>query len=693
MKKNLIERGKVILAKTDKFQQQLEMYQGSFNKLRKDFSELKSLVELNPEVNDILRMLQLKQHKKSVGRYEELLTSLLMEVLPGYREIVLDLTTTRQMPALDVLIKKDPNNPPEDVLHGTGGSVTNIIVAGFRIISVIRSGNRKFLLLDEPDCWLKEDYFPAFSRMLKEVSETLGVQILMISHDKNTYFSGDIKHQVEIFRNSEGEIQSRFNELPDWDVDEDIIKSIRLENFQSHKDTFIPLSPTVTILRGDNDLGKSSIASAFRAVFYGEGMASDIKHFTNQTTVTVEFNKEEKFLIWERKAKGRPIESYSMYNRFHGYDNPLHKTEGLTRGSVPDWLMDETGLGLFDKLDVQLTWQKEPLAFLSEGPHVRAKALSVGTEEDYIQKMMFKAKSLNAENKALLKSKESLIEDQRRMIVPLKKHSTIEYAEIKSKVKFLEDSEEKITDLESMLSLWETLDKRNAVLSKYANIDSKISLIDRTTEIKNVSNLLTVFENEVNKNNILSESNSLNEISELEKPKSEVLIEILNLYQKEKRKNSILKNIELEKELLMPDNQSEKINSLEELLSGWTNKNKSKLILEKIKSLSYIEEPKRNKEASNEMIKLGITWDKVLKNSEILSKVSNFKPLNIYQSNENKIKEATELGVNIKKIENNNEMYLNSLNQEKEQAEQLGKIITENFPVCPTCHREWDHTH
>lgn len=238
---------------------------------------------------------------------------------------------------------------------------------------------------------MKEDYFPDFSRMLSEVSEKLGVQMLLISHDKNSYFSGVIDHQVEIYKDSKGKISSKFKSLPDWG-DADVIKSIRLENYQSHEDTFIPLSPTITMLRGDNDLGKSSIASAFRSVFYGEGAESDIKHFTKKSTVTVEFSKEGKYLTWERKLKGSPLEAYTMYSETHGYENPLHKTVGLTRGSVPEWLMPETGMGKIDDLDVQLTWQKEPLAFLSAGAHVRAKALAVGTEEDHVQKMMVLAK-------------------------------------------------------------------------------------------------------------------------------------------------------------------------------------------------------------------------------------------------------------------------------------------------------------
>lgn len=133
-----------IISKTDNYKNQLKVYQSNYQSLRESYGSLKSMIDLNPSVNEVLKMLQMKQHEKSVGMFEQLLTSLLMEVLPGYREVVLNLTVLRQAPALDVLIKKDPNNPTEDVLRGTGGSVTNVMVAGFRIISVIRSGKESF---------------------------------------------------------------------------------------------------------------------------------------------------------------------------------------------------------------------------------------------------------------------------------------------------------------------------------------------------------------------------------------------------------------------------------------------------------------------------------------------------------------------------------------------------------------------
>ena len=113
--------------------------------LEKEYNALKSEVALSmvrvswqPEVKEFLDYLQWQEHEKSVGAYEKLLSAFMEEVLPGYRKVVFELTTERNAPALNIFIKKGENMPPEDALIGTGGSVTNILVTGLRIISLLR---------------------------------------------------------------------------------------------------------------------------------------------------------------------------------------------------------------------------------------------------------------------------------------------------------------------------------------------------------------------------------------------------------------------------------------------------------------------------------------------------------------------------------------------------------------------------
>lgn len=693
MNTNLKNTINYISTSLNDYNNRLAIYQSNYNKIRNDYSDLKSLVELNPSVTDFLKLLQLKQHENSVGTYEKLLTSLLMEVLPGYREVILNLTTVRQSPALDVLIKKDPNNPAEDVIRGTGGSVTNIIVAGFRIISVVRSGKRKFLLLDEADCWLKDDYFPSFSKMLKEVSEKLGVQILLISHDKNSYFSGVIDHQVEIYKDNDGKIQSKFNELPDWDVEEDIIKSIRLENFQSHEDTFIPLSPTITILRGDNDLGKSSIASAFRSVFYGEGAGTDIKHFTNKSTVTVEFNNEGKCLIWERKAKGSPVETYTCYSNIHGYESPLHKTEGLSRGNVPEWLMEETGLGKFDELDVQLTWQKEPLAFLSAGPHIRAKALAIGAEADHVQKMMLLSKKKNTENKALLKSQESLIENQRQYIVLLKNSSKVDREYFSGLNEKLEVFDDKKSKLSSVINELERLENRSQLLEK-SHLES-VSINSKKLDISILEEILYSFENKEIKKELLSKSREFSEFKiDVDVNKVKLLSEKIKEIEKTYKKRDIVQSVI---SLSLIDYSKDYRQTIKSLMNIGVSLNKSKNINNLLIKSSVLK-PVQLKDISKEKNISDLSY--FIKSVEsnyryhyVLKKISNMKNINLNSSKQDYIENIKNSGLSVKKATDESKNMLDKIKQSEEEYLAIRKEIEENYPVCPTCHREWDHSH
>lgn len=79
----------------------------------------------------------------------------------------------------------------EDIMRGQGGSVANILSTGLRIFALARldpARHRRFLVLDEQDCWLKPDLVPKFVRLVHETGRRLGFQILMISH-----------HDVEAF--------------------------------------------------------------------------------------------------------------------------------------------------------------------------------------------------------------------------------------------------------------------------------------------------------------------------------------------------------------------------------------------------------------------------------------------------------------------------------------------------------------
>jgi ABC-type branched-subunit amino acid transport system ATPase component len=63
---------------------------------------------------------------------------------------------------------------------------------GLRLIALSQldeKSHRKFVVLDEQDCWLRPDLVPRFMRIIHRIAEKLSFQVLVISH-----------HDIDLFR-------------------------------------------------------------------------------------------------------------------------------------------------------------------------------------------------------------------------------------------------------------------------------------------------------------------------------------------------------------------------------------------------------------------------------------------------------------------------------------------------------------
>lgn len=84
----------------------------------------------------------------------------------------------------------------EDIYAGQGGSVCNILSVGLRLIALSQldpARHRPFLVLDEQDCWLKPSLVPRFMKLIAEIAERLGLQVLVISHHPLDLFAVSAK--------------------------------------------------------------------------------------------------------------------------------------------------------------------------------------------------------------------------------------------------------------------------------------------------------------------------------------------------------------------------------------------------------------------------------------------------------------------------------------------------------------------
>jgi len=382
--------------------------QGSINQMKERAKEIeqqvaqsKRFIDIQPDVATVLTELQHKAHERSVGVYEKLLTAILHDVLgETSRKVSMDLEIKRGVPSLEINI--DHNGEKESIMDGQGGSVANVVSAGLRFVVLSRlSDNRQFIVMDEPDCWLSPEKVPAFFNVVSKLSKDAGIQVLVISHHDTSLF-GEVGITELVNSDGNGSIQTEvIKQGSEWDEDDEGIRSIRLINFMSHEFTHIDLDPHVTVVCGENNLGKSAIVSALRGVFFNEGKDHMVRH--GEKEAVVEITAEEGIMVrWTRKCKGSNRTKYELINsEFH----LLH--EEYNGNEVPAWADVIMRVRKEHDIDVHIGRQKLPLFMIGEKASKCAEILSIGRESRYLHAMLAENKTQTLQHKRSAKNGES----------------------------------------------------------------------------------------------------------------------------------------------------------------------------------------------------------------------------------------------------------------------------------------------
>ena len=356
-------------------------------KLQKNIAEALYRMGLQPKVEAYMLTLQQRVHQRSVGLYEQLLTALVQDVLPeNPHPISLELDTEKGLPALSIQLGK--NEFAQDIYEDTGGSLTNVVSSGLRFVALARSNLRRFLVLDEPDCWIESWRVPRFADILSEMATRINVQGILISHHQDSAFI-NLPDRMKLEKNANGIIEVRKSRTAVWSDDKiPGIRWIRLERFMSHVDTKLELGPGINVLSGANHIGKSAIVNALRVFCYHQGADRHIMHGHDNFVISIGI-EDGQVLTCTRVRKGGRKTVYS-------YMNPTMKeprVEPADKAKVPEFVVNALNIQKLNDLDIQLSHQKMPVFLLNEPKTKQASLLSAGMESDHVRTMLKDYKS------------------------------------------------------------------------------------------------------------------------------------------------------------------------------------------------------------------------------------------------------------------------------------------------------------
>lgn len=410
-----------------------------------------SIIDNKQNVMAVLDGLNDRTQARTKSVYENLLTTLLHEVKPDDPEndsVVLETEIKKNKVSLDVGVRTS-SGFVRNAYQDKGRSVENILAMGLRFISVSRTSNRRLIVMDEADNNLRQEYIPAFARIMAQLSRQIGMQVIYISHHPASCFEGHAR--IISFERINGRVVSGVVSEPsmssgyDSKASDSYIRYIRLVNTKQHENTFIELSPGVNVITADIDVGKSTLAQAIEAVAQNEGREGLIRD--GETALLVEMGIEGNMVLrWEYSRKGSRKTKYTLIDGSGAICN-----ESYDGQYVPAWLHDYLGMEKKHDFDIHISDSHNSSFILDKkiSSFKRADLLSLGRESADVQKM------LRAYAEMLDKATKTLNESKKRLELVHKK------IEVAKGIEFVGD---KIGGLEDLLTKIEVNYKKMDVI-------------------------------------------------------------------------------------------------------------------------------------------------------------------------------------------------------------------------------------
>lgn len=125
---------------------------------------------------------------------QDLVQSAIDVCFPGQYEFVMEFETKRGRTECSLFVQQ--GNEIMDPLTSSGGGLVDILSLALRIAALSLSQYDKVLLLDEPLKFLSSDLKPIAAEMFKELAHKLGIQLIMVTHDKDFVNIADKKFLV-----------------------------------------------------------------------------------------------------------------------------------------------------------------------------------------------------------------------------------------------------------------------------------------------------------------------------------------------------------------------------------------------------------------------------------------------------------------------------------------------------------------
>lgn len=176
----------------------------------KELTEVSAYLLVSSKVTVALELLSQQLFQGMLSLVERSLTIALQEVLEQPIHLKTTAEWKRGGASVDFWIERDGN--AEDIMKGQGGSVLNVLSVGLRMFALTtldENVHRRFLVLDEQDCWIRPALVPRLVAVVRDAGRTLGFQVIMISHHDASTFEHYADRVYKFFPSGDNEVEVR----------------------------------------------------------------------------------------------------------------------------------------------------------------------------------------------------------------------------------------------------------------------------------------------------------------------------------------------------------------------------------------------------------------------------------------------------------------------------------------------------
>jgi len=194
-----------MMSKIQEIRNQFERLSGEKRQLEKalfqaaqDIKEKKRDLRRHEQAREIIREVGLKTQQQLQYHISDITSLALEAVFKNPYQLIVEFVERRNKIECDLYFERDENkiNP----LLAAGGGAVDIASFALRVAcwSMRKPRSRNILILDEPFRYLSANLLPRAGEMLKQISEKLNLQIIMVSHAEELIENADKIFQVKI---------------------------------------------------------------------------------------------------------------------------------------------------------------------------------------------------------------------------------------------------------------------------------------------------------------------------------------------------------------------------------------------------------------------------------------------------------------------------------------------------------------